>query len=430
MTNESPGTAFRLLHVLFNGGTVAGLTDEQLLQRFTTPKDATAEAAFEALVERHGPMVLRVCRNVLDDHHDAEDAFQATFLVLALKAGSVRKHSSLASWLLRVARRVALKARADACRRRAREVRVNLEDLPSDPARSDSARPADRPELRTVIDEEVARLPEKYRAPIVLCYLEGLTQEVAAQQLGWPAGTVRGRIARARELLRTRLARRGLALPVGLMAAAIPSKVEAAALPSALVGSTVRAAMQVAAGEAITVGTVSASVAALARGALRMMTVDKTIKVVGFSLALFCVATGAGMFAARASRGQSAVARQESVRRAAPGAVDERHPSDKENERIRVATARTRQDLLGLEYDVRKALLREAMTRLGQLELNARTRKADTEEKATEKELAALRDDVDRMKKEFLQQGIAAHTSMLELIETDGQSNSARGVSR
>jgi RNA polymerase sigma factor (sigma-70 family) len=282
MTNESPGTAFRLLHVLFNGGTVAGLTDEQLLQRFTTPKDATAEAAFEALVERHGPMVLRVCRNVLDDHHDAEDAFQATFLVLALKAGSVRKHSSLASWLLRVARRVALKARADASRRRAREVRVNMEDLPSDPARSDSARHADRPELRTVIDEEVAHLPEKYRAPIVLCYLEGLTQEVAAQQLGWPAGTVRGRIARARELLRTRLARRGLALPVGLMAAAIPSKVEAAALPSALVGSTVRAAMQVAAGEAITVGTVSASVAALARGALRMMTVDSRSRSSGF----------------------------------------------------------------------------------------------------------------------------------------------------
>src|SRR5689334_9027718 len=132
MANESPAAASRYLHALFNGGTVAGLSDEQLLQRFTTPKGASAEAAFEALVERHGPMVLRVCRNVLDDHHDAEDAFQATFLVLALKAGSVRKHGSLASWLLRVARRVALRARADASRRRAREVRVNLEDLPSD----------------------------------------------------------------------------------------------------------------------------------------------------------------------------------------------------------------------------------------------------------------------------------------------------------
>jgi hypothetical protein len=161
-----------------------------------------------------------------------------------------------------------------------------------------------------------------------------------------------------------------------------------------------------------------------------MMVLDKAIKVVEFSLALFCVATGAGMFAARASRGQSAVARQEDVQRAAPGAVDERHLSDKERERIRVATARTKQDLLGLEYEVRKVLLREAMTRLGQLELDARTRKADTEEKAREKELAALRDDVDRMKRDFVQQGIAAHTSMLELIETDGQNNSARGDSR
>src|SRR5262245_27262388 len=172
MTNESPGTAFRCLHVLFNEGAAAGLTDEQLLQRFTHRAGASAETAFEALVRRHGPMVLRVCRGVLNDHHDAEDAFQATFLVLAHKAGSVRQRDSLASWLRRVARRIAIKARAGASRRSAREVRVDMEGLPSDSARSDPARYANRPDLRAVIDEEIARLPEKYRAPIVLCYLE------------------------------------------------------------------------------------------------------------------------------------------------------------------------------------------------------------------------------------------------------------------
>lgn len=237
----------RQLGVLFGSGTLCGLTDGQLLTRFTNGTPEAAEAAFSVLVDRHGGMVLRVCRGVLENTDDANDAFQATFFVLARRARSVRRPESVGSWLHGVAHRISARARVDAARRRTHE-RQRCELLASQTAGADAD--AVDPSLH----EEINRLPEKYRAPIVLCYLESLTHEEAAAHLGWPVGTVRGRLARARDLLRARLTRRGLAVAVGAVAApALPAE---AAVPLALREATVNAARAFAAAHtpAITVG--------------------------------------------------------------------------------------------------------------------------------------------------------------------------------
>jgi RNA polymerase sigma factor (sigma-70 family) len=213
--------------------------DRELLARFATGRE---EAAFRALVERHGPMVLGVCRRVLRDPQDAEDAFQATFLVLVRKAGSLDRRGSLGGWLYTVAYRLALRARADAFRRRLRE--RPLEDVPSAKAPSHSL----WGELRPILDEELNRLPDKYRTPIVLCYLEGKTNEQVARQLGCPSGTVSSRLARARELLRGRLARRGLALSSGLFVAALTDRAVSAPVSAGVVHATCQAALAFAVG--------------------------------------------------------------------------------------------------------------------------------------------------------------------------------------
>jgi RNA polymerase sigma factor (sigma-70 family) len=204
------------------------MADGSLLERFTTRRD---EEAFAVLVQRYGPMVLGVCRRALNHEQDAEDAFQATFLVLARNAGSVRKQESVGSWLYGVAYRIACKARTIRGRRRAREV-----ELKEVPAEEGSPEWLWR-EVRPVLDEEVNRLPPKYRLVFVLCYLEGMTNEQAARQLGCPLGTVLSRLARAREQLRGRLTRRGLAVSVALLAAALKGRA----------GATVRQALATAA---------------------------------------------------------------------------------------------------------------------------------------------------------------------------------------
>ena len=200
-----------------------------LLARFVARRD---EAAFAALVARHGPMVLATCRRLLPAGDDADDAFQATFLVLARRAGSVRAER-LAPWLHGVARRVAGRARAVAARRRGREG-GDLPDVADPP-------PGAGPDLRAVIDEELARLPEKYRAPLVLCYLDGLTHLEAADQLGWPVGSVRSRLARGRDRLRGGLSRRGLA--PGLLAPSSPATLPTAAVSPSLRAATTRLAL-------------------------------------------------------------------------------------------------------------------------------------------------------------------------------------------
>jgi RNA polymerase sigma factor (sigma-70 family) len=221
-------------------GRFDGLGDEELLERFLNRDNAMAEAAFHAIVVRHGPMVLGVCRHLLNQHQDAEDAFQATFLVLAKKAGSIRDRRVLARWLYEVAYRIAIRARTNGVRRRAHERQGG------EMSATVSVDNHGWIELRPVLHEEVNRLPEKYRVPVILCYLEGKTNEEAAELLNWPVGTVKGRLSRARDLLRSRLTRRGLALSAAFLVSALSDgTVIADVVPPRLVETTVSGAMVV-----------------------------------------------------------------------------------------------------------------------------------------------------------------------------------------
>src|SRR4051794_15340026 len=269
---QGSGELVHRLGGLFSDGTLAGLTEGELIDRFVRGRD---EAAFEALIARHGPMVLGVCRQLLRDPNDVDDAFQATFLVLVRKAGTLRRCDLLGNWLYGVAYRVATRARVLAARRMAK-----VSHGPEAVDRLGGGgcwREADREEPtesdlepRPWLHEEVGRLPEKYRIPVLLCYFEGLTHEEAARQLGWPAGTVKGRLARARDLMRRRLSRRGVTLSVPALAAALAGEARGA-VPTALVESTGKAALAVAAGRDVAAVGVAANVVALMEGASRTM---------------------------------------------------------------------------------------------------------------------------------------------------------------
>jgi RNA polymerase sigma factor (sigma-70 family) len=224
------------LGTILRFGVAGDLSDSQLLQRYLTGRDGAEQAAFSALVERHGPMVLSVCRQVLGNRHDAQDAFQATFMVLARKAGSVHNGESLASWLHGIALRVAVRAKLDEGRRREHERRCATM---KEKERCDRVV---RPEPFTELHEEIARLPQRYREPVVLCYLEGLTSEQAAVRIGCPAGTVWSRLSTARQRLRGRLVRRGVAFPAALLAVELTPPASAA-LSRALFDATVEASL-------------------------------------------------------------------------------------------------------------------------------------------------------------------------------------------
>jgi RNA polymerase sigma factor (sigma-70 family) len=239
MASSVGGAVKRQMVRLYGEGTVAGMTEAQLVERFADRRD---EAAFEALVAHHGPMVLSVCRGALRDPNDADDAFQATFLVLARKASTIRGGEALGAWLHRVARRVSARAGADTTRRRSREQFTLVE-----PAAD--GEDFDRTEVRRIVHEEVDRLPRQYREAVVLCDLEGRTHEEAARQLNWPVGTVKGRLFRARCRLRDRLARRGLA-GSAVIAAGLTVNAQATLVTDALRETTVRAAIGFAAGRA------------------------------------------------------------------------------------------------------------------------------------------------------------------------------------
>jgi RNA polymerase sigma factor (sigma-70 family) len=194
----------------------ADFTDEDLLDLFLSGAELESQEAFSSLVARHGPMVLGTCRHVLGEHHDAEDAFQATFLVLARKGATIRNRRVLAGWLHEVAHRIAVKARASAGRRR--DLEKNRAQMSAPAIEVDNQdHTAAWNELRPLLHAEVERLPERYRIPVILSYLEGRTNEEVAAVLGWPVGTVKGRLSRARDLLRSRLMRRGLSLSVAFV---------------------------------------------------------------------------------------------------------------------------------------------------------------------------------------------------------------------
>jgi RNA polymerase sigma factor (sigma-70 family) len=263
VSQELGGVSRRQLGTLFSVGVTAGLTDGQLLERFATGTGAASEMAFGALVERHGPMVLRTCRGVLRDAHEADDAFQATFLILVRKRGTLWVRDSLGPWLHRVACRAARRARVAAVRRR--EIERKAGERPGDRSTA-----PDLADLAAILHEEVDRLPERYRAPVVLCDLEGRSQEDAARHLGCPAGTIKSRLARGRDRLRRRLLRRGLVPTTVLSAACAGGAVEGSVvLPDVLTESTIQSAIHLT--SAAATGAVPTSVAELTEDVLKMM---------------------------------------------------------------------------------------------------------------------------------------------------------------
>jgi RNA polymerase sigma factor (sigma-70 family) len=295
MADHPLTTVLRLARRAAAVGGTGGLSDGQLLERFVALRD---EAAFEALLCRHAPMVLGVCRRLLSHGHDAEDAFQATFLVLAHRARSIARRESVGSWLYGVAYRTALKARTETARR---PRRAPLVDFPATSAVGDLA----WQELCEALDEEVNRLAPRHRAPVVLCYFENKTYAEAARELGLAAGTVASRLARARALLRRRLLRRGLTLSAGLLGTLLAQNALGAVVHTTLVRTTLQ---RVGSG----VGAlVSAPVTALTNGVLKTMLLTKLKIATALVVAAAVAGGGATLFV-----------------RAAPAAVEDRAVAD------------------------------------------------------------------------------------------------------
>jgi RNA polymerase sigma factor (sigma-70 family) len=282
MSDAQVDVALRHIRRLATSPTNCQLSDGELLQRFAGQHD---EAAFEALLSRHGAMVLGVCRRVLRNHHDAEDVFQATFLVLARNARAIRNHKSVGCWLHGVARRLALKVKADTARRHTRKTE-RPGRMPDDPLAKMTWE-----EIESILDEELEQMAEKHRGPLVLCYLEGKTRDEAAQQLGWSERTLMRRLDEARELLRGRLTRRGVSMPAALITIGLSSGLVLAGVPVTLMTSTVKAATLTGAGNAVT-SVVSTKVAALTEGVMKAMVLTK-LKISAALVLILCI-LGAG----------------------------------------------------------------------------------------------------------------------------------------
>ena len=286
MADLATGSVGRQIESLFDGSSVAGLTDRQLLERFTSRRDAAAEVAFTALVTRHGPMVLGICRQILGDRHHAEDAFQAVFLVLARRARSIRNPDLLGNMALwggaahgPKGERAAQPPTQERGGRRHERFRCGTVVEPMVPPADVSAMAREQAEI---LHDEIARLPRSFRLPIVLCYFEGLTLAEAAHRLQWPAGTLHSRLARARDKLRRRIARRGLVAPAAALAVGLSHRSASAFVSPALCDSTARAAIQFAAGQAA-----SSLAASLAREVLRAMFANK-LRLIATTLLAHC----------------------------------------------------------------------------------------------------------------------------------------------
>lgn len=311
-----------------------GLTDGALLEAFVQARD---EAAFAALVRRHGPMVLGVCRRVLRNEADAEDAFQATFLILARKAASIRSAAAVSNWLYGVAHTTSIRAQAMIRKRRTREREAAA--LPKTQACEEVWRA-----VQTLLDAELAALPDKYRTVIVLCALEGKTIQEAARQLGWPQGTVASRLSRGRTMLARRLTKHGLVVSAGALATALTHGALAAQVPPMLASSTVKAGSLLAAGQAAA-GLVSAHVTALTQGVLQAMFLSKLKVCIAGVVVLAMLGAGTASVGRATSAGE-AFAGQDN----APPAKQIQQPADparlkEEIARLRLELARTQAEL-------------------------------------------------------------------------------------
>jgi RNA polymerase sigma factor (sigma-70 family) len=291
------------LHSILEKHDIDGLSDGDLLKRYLQQRD---ETAFEALVARHGPMVLGVCRRVLRNPHDVEDAFQAAFLVLLQKASSLRSPGTVGNWLYGVAFRTAQEARRAVLKRCEKEAKV----LPKPEARADDCK-----DLREALDEELERLPEKYRTVIVLTDLEGATGKEVAVRIGVPEGTVASRLARGRALLAKRLTRHGFAVTGCALAMVLSQKALLAGVPPSLVASTIKAASVFSEGNAAA-GLISAKVAALTEGVMKTMLLTKLKIVTAALLATAVTGSGAGWLIYQSQAAGLPKTRQETEARA------------------------------------------------------------------------------------------------------------------
>jgi RNA polymerase sigma factor (sigma-70 family) len=307
MSGGDPSGVLRGIGTLFSSGMLGGLTDRQLLERFVNRTDSSAEDAFTILVERHGPMVWGVCRRLLPARDAAADAFQATFLVLVRRASAIRVDDSLGPWLYGVSRRVAARARATSQRRSARETDGVEAVAAPDPDRGGAERLA-------ILDEEIGRLPEPQRAAVVLCDLEGLPHEEAARRLGCPVGTVDSRLSRARQRLRGRLVRRGLA-PAAAALWAEMAREASAAMPAALITHTVRFVTSSPAA-----GAVPAAVTALAEGVIQMMWLARLKPLAAVAAALILTTAGVAVHGRQKPAPEGASEQAKTARPQAAGA--------------------------------------------------------------------------------------------------------------
>jgi RNA polymerase sigma factor (sigma-70 family) len=326
-----------------------GLTDADLLRRWIACRD---EAAFEALLWRHATAVLGVCRRVLGDVHEAEDAAQAAFLTLARRAHAIGRRQAVAAWLHTVAYRTALRARP---RRPRAAPQSELTTLPAAPDEDPVWR-----DLRPVLDEEIGRLPEKYRAAFVLCHVEGRTNEEAARELCCPVGTVLSRLARARRRLRDTLTRRGVTLAAGALTLGLSAEAAQAAVPGVLVRGAVRAAVLHAAGQALT-GVVPTEVVALTESMVRAMLITK-VKMAGAVAFGLLLLGGGGMLSYQTAAGGSAREGQDTTAQTAP-----RRTAPPAEEDLKAALAQKDKQIRELE-DRLKALQQELRDRTRQLE--------------------------------------------------------------
>jgi RNA polymerase sigma factor (sigma-70 family) len=321
-----------------------GSTDGQLLDSYIAHRD---EASFAALVRRHGPMVWGVCRRLLSGHQDAEDAFQATFLVLVRKATAIVPRSMIGNWLHGVAHQTALKARAMVARRSVREGQViDMPDRETTPTDSWS-------DLQHVLDQELTRLPERYRAVVLLCDLEGKTRKEAARQLGVPEGTVAGWLSRARAMLAKRLTRRGILLSGGSLAALLVEYGAPANVPAAVASSTIHAATLFAAGPVAT-GVIPTPVVALTEGVLKTMLLKKLKIALVVLLATGIIGTGMTGLAFQAAAGDDSIAKPPEKGKASKLASDPAG-ADADLRQLKAEIERLRTELDALKKQVRPA---------------------------------------------------------------------------